>query len=104
VVRTWEQAVGRSEKTVDPAAATAALEKRDRLCEQTMQMFLPAHLSAEVFNLVPQTSILRRSLRCRWHRPKILPLISRGKFPRSFTDKGRVFVGQSVPVHVVPLK
>jgi len=36
-----EQEAGRSEKTVDPAAAiaTAALE-RDRLCEQTMQMFL----------------------------------------------------------------
>ncbi|MBD1211501.1 MAG: glucokinase, partial [Dolichospermum circinale Clear-D4] len=44
-VRTWEQEAGKSEKTVDPAAliGNAALEKSDRLSEQTMQLFIEAY-------------------------------------------------------------
>ncbi len=43
-VRTWEREIGR-EKSGDPAAtiAQAALEKRDRLSEQTMHIFIDAY-------------------------------------------------------------
>ena len=42
MVKEWEHEIGLGEATVDPAAAIskAALEKRDRLCEQTMQIFV----------------------------------------------------------------
>ncbi len=103
VVRTWEQESGRSEKTVDPAAAiaTAALEKRDRLCEQTMQMFVLAY-GAEAGNLALKLLPYGGLYVAGGIAPKILPLIQEGSFLEAFTDKGRVSsLLKSVPVHVV---
>lgn len=103
VVKTWEQQAGHSEKTVDPAAAiaTAALEKRDRLCEQTMQMFVLAY-GAEAGNLALKLLPYGGLYVAGGIAPKVLPLIQEGSFLEAFTDKGRVSsLLKSVPVHVV---
>jgi glucokinase len=103
VVRTWEQQAGCSEKTVDPAAAiaTAALEKRDRLCEQTMQLFVEAY-GAEAGNLALKLLPYGGVYVAGGIAPKILPLIQEGRFLQAFTNKGRVSsLLKSIPVHIV---
>lgn len=103
IIRTWEQAAGHSEKTVDPAAtiATAALEKRDRLCEQTMQMFVEAY-GAEAGNLALKLLPYGGLYVAGGIAAKILPLIQEGSFIHAFTHKGRVSpLLERVPVHVV---
>jgi glucokinase len=103
VVRTWEQEAGRSEKTVDPAAAiaAAALEKRDRLCEQTMQLFVLAY-GAEAGNLALKLLPYGGLYIAGGIAAKNLPLIQEGSFLQAFTDKGRMSsLLKSVPVHVV---
>ncbi len=52
IVRIWEQEAGQPEKSVDPGAAigSAALAGSDRLCEQTLQLFIEAY-GAEAGNL-----------------------------------------------------
>ncbi len=103
IVRTWEQEAGKAEKTVEPAShiSAAALEKRDRLCEQTMQIFLEAY-GAEAGNfalkLLPYGGIYIAG----GIAAKILPLIEEGSFLDAFTQKGRMStLLERVPVHVV---
>ncbi|MFM2432337.1 MAG: hypothetical protein RLZZ511_3551 [Cyanobacteriota bacterium] len=52
IVTQWESEIGRSHKSVDPAAAIskAAIAQSDRLSEQTMELFLGAY-GAEAGNL-----------------------------------------------------
>ncbi len=103
IVKTWEQETGRSEKTVDPAAAiaTAALEKRDRLCEQTLQMFVEAY-GAEAGNLALKLLPYGGLYVAGGIAAKILALIQEGSFLRAFGQKGRVSpLLERVPVHVV---
>lgn len=103
VVQTWEQQIGQSEKTVDPAAtiATAALEKRDRLCEQTMQLFVAAY-GAEAGNLALKLLPYGGIYVAGGIAAKNLPLFQEGSFLRAFTDKGRVSpLLENVPVHIV---
>lgn len=91
IIRTWERETGRTEKSVDPAAviAQAALEKRDRLCEQTLQMFVEAY-GAEAGNLALKLLPYGGLYVAGGIAAKILPLIQEGNFLRAFGQKGRV--------------
>jgi len=103
VIRTWEHETGRTEKSVDPAAviAKAALEKRDRLCEQTLQMFVEAY-GAEAGNLALKLLPYGGLYVAGGIAAKILILIQEGQFLRAFGQKGRVSsLLERVPVHVV---
>lgn len=103
IIKTWEQETGRSEKSVDPAAtiAVAALEKRDRLCEQTMQMFVEAY-GTEAGNLALKLLPYGGLYVAGGIAAKILPLIKEGNFLRAFGQKGRVSsLLERVPVQVV---
>ncbi|NEQ22103.1 MAG: glucokinase [Microcoleus sp. SIO2G3] len=103
VIRTWEHETGRTEKSVDPAAAIAqaALEKRDRLCEQTLQMFVEAY-GAEAGNLALKLLPYGGLYVAGGIAAKILTLIQEGQFLRAFGQKGRVSsLLERVPVHVV---
>lgn len=103
VIRTWEHETGRTEKSVDPAAAIAqaALEKRDRLCEQTLQMFVEAY-GAEAGNLALKLLPYGGLYVAGGIAAKILILIQEGQFLRAFGQKGRVSsLLERVPVHVV---
>lgn len=103
IIRTWERETGRTEKSVDPAAviAQAALEKRDRLCEQTLQMFVEAY-GAEAGNLALKLLPYGGLYVAGGIAAKILPLIQEGHFLRAFGQKGRVSpLLEKVSVHVV---
>ncbi|GAB4181654.1 MAG: glucokinase [Coleofasciculaceae cyanobacterium] len=103
IVRTWERETGRTEKSVDPAAAIAraALEKRDRLCQQTLQMFVEAY-GAEAGNLALKLLPYGGLYVAGGIAAKILPLIQDGSFLRAFSEKGRVSpLLEKVPIHVV---
>ncbi|HAJ60899.1 MAG TPA: glucokinase, partial [Cyanobacteria bacterium UBA8543] len=103
IIRTWEQETGRTEKSVDPAAAIAkaALEKRDRLSEQTMQMFVEAY-GTEAGNLALKLLPYGGLYVAGGIAAKILPLIKEGSFLRAFGEKGRVSpLLEKVPVNIV---
>ncbi len=103
VIKTWEQETGRKEKTVDPAAAiaNAALQKRDRLSEQTLQIFIEAY-GAEAGNLALKLLPYGGLYIAGGIAAKILPLIKEGSFLRAFGQKGRVStLLEQVPVHIV---
>lgn len=103
VIKTWEQETGRTEKSVDPAAtiAKAALEKSDRLCEQTLQMFVEAY-GAEAGNLALKLLPYGGLYVAGGIAGKILPMIKAGQFLRAFGQKGRVSsLLERVPIHVV---
>jgi glucokinase len=102
-MRTWEKETGRSEKSVDPAAAIAkaALEQSDRLCEQTLQMFVEAY-GAEAGNLALKLLPYGGLYVAGGIAAKILPLMKEGSFLRAFGQKGRVSpLLEKVPVHLV---
>ena len=103
VVRTWEREMGRSEKSVDPAAeiAKAALQKSDRLSEQTLKLFVEAY-GAEAGNLALKLLPYGGLYIAGGIAAKILPLMQDGTFLRTFTEKGRVSpLLENVPVHIV---
>lgn len=103
VVKVWEQEVGKTDKTVDPAAtiAMAALEKRDRLSEQTMQLFVEAY-GAEAGNVALKLLPYGGFYLAGGIAPKILPLIEEGSLMRAFRRKGRMEpLLEQIPVHVV---
>ncbi|MEB3178913.1 MAG: glucokinase [Nostocaceae cyanobacterium] len=103
IVRTWEQQAGRSEKTVDPGAAiaSAALGGRDRLSEQTMQLFVEAY-GAEAGNLALKLLPYGGLYIAGGIAAKILPLMQEGSFLFSFSQKGRMrSLLEDVPVHIV---
>jgi len=103
VMRTWEQEIGQSEKTIDPAAiiAITALEKGDYLCEKTMEMFVEAY-GAEAGNLALKLLPYGGLYIAGGIAAKILPLIESGNFMRAFTHKGRMdCLLETIPVNVV---
>lgn len=103
IVRTWEQEAGRQEKSVDPGAVIgkAALEKSDRLCEQTMQLFVEAY-GAEAGNLALKLLPYGGLYVAGGIAPKILPLIQQDRFLLNFTQKGRMRpLLEDIPLHVV---
>ena len=103
VVRTWESQVGRSEKTVDPAASIskAAIEGTDPLSEKTMQMFVEAY-GAEAGNLALKLLPYGGLYIAGGIAAKNLPLMTEGSFLDAFTLKGRMrSLMERVPVHVI---
>ena len=103
VVHQWEAEIGRSEKTVDAAAAIAlaALEGRDRLSQQALQMFVAAY-GAEAGNFALKLLPYGGLYVAGGIAAKILPLIQAGGFLSAFTSKGRLSnLLERVPVHVV---
>lgn len=103
IVRQWEQETGRSEKTVDPAAAIsqAALEKRDRLSQQTLQMFVEAY-GAEAGNLALKLLPYGGLYVAGGIAAKILPLMQEGTFLQAFIEKGRMRnLMEQIPVSIV---
>ncbi|MDZ8185310.1 MAG: glucokinase [Nostoc sp. ChiSLP02] len=103
VVRTWEQEAGKEEKSVDPGAVigTAALEKRDRLSEQTLQLFIEAY-GAEAGNLALKLLPYGGLYIAGGIAPKILPLIQNSSFLLNFTQKGRMRpLLEEIPVYII---
>ncbi|MDM9381030.1 glucokinase [Chlorogloeopsis sp. ULAP01] len=103
IVRTWEQEAGKQEKSVDPGAAigTAAVQGSDRLCEETMQLFVEAY-GAEAGNLALKLLPYGGLYVAGGIAPKILPLIKKGEFLLNFTYKGRMRpLLEEIPVHIV---
>lgn len=103
VVRSWEQEAGRQEKSVDPGAVIgkAALQKSDRLCEQTMQLFVEAY-GAEAGNLALKLLPYGGLYVAGGIAPKILPLIQEDRFLLNFTQKGRMRqLLEDIPVHII---
>lgn len=103
IVKSWEQQIGHREKTVDPAAAiaTAALEKRDSLSEQTMQLFVEAY-GAEAGNLALKLLPYNGLYVAGGIAAKNLALLQSGSFLRAFRSKGRMnSLLESIPVYIV---
>ncbi|GAA6614441.1 glucokinase [Scytonema sp. NUACC26] len=103
IVRTWEQEAGKQEKSVDPGAVIgkAALQKTDRLSEQTMELFVGAY-GAEAGNLALKLLPYGGLYVAGGIAPKILPLIQEDKFMLNFTQKGRMrSLLEDIPVHII---
>jgi glucokinase len=103
VVRAWESQAGRSEKSVDPAAAIskAALENSDRLSEKTMQIFIEAY-GSEAGNLALKLLPYGGVYIAGGIVTKTLPLFQEGNFLYAFTHKGRMAsIMERIPVHAV---
>lgn len=102
IIRTWESEAG-IEKTVDPARniIEAALEKSDRLCEQTMRIFTEVY-GAEAGNLALKLLPYGGLYVAGEIATQILPLIQEGCFLRAFSNKGRVSaLLDKIPIHIV---
>lgn len=102
-IRTWEQQMGKSEKTVDPAAviSQAAIAGTDSLCEQAMNLFVAAY-GAEAGNLALKLLPYGGLYIAGGIAAKNLPLLDRAGFMHHFETKGRVSrLLESVPVAVV---
>ncbi|MBD2664792.1 glucokinase [Richelia sinica FACHB-800] len=102
-VRTWEQEAGQPEKTVDPGAiiGSAAVEGRDRLAEQTLQIFVEAY-GAEAGNLALKLLPYGGLYIAGGIAAKILPLLQNGSFLLNFTEKGRMRpLLEEIPVHII---
>ncbi|MBD2445832.1 glucokinase [Nostoc sp. FACHB-152] len=103
IVRTWEQEAGQQEKSVDPGAAIgkAAVQKSDRLCEQTLQLFVDAY-GAEAGNLALKLLPYGGLYIAGGIAPKILPLIQNGNFLLNFSQKGRMrSILEEIPVYII---
>ncbi len=103
IVRTWEQQAGQAEKTVDPGAAIgkAAVERCDRLSEQTLQIFIDAY-GAEAGNLALKLLPYGGLYIAGGIAPKILSLIENSNFLLNFTQKGRMRpLLEEIPVHII---
>lgn len=103
IVRTWEQQAGQAEKSVDPGAAIgkAAVQKCDRLSEQTLQLFIDAY-GAEAGNLALKLLPYGGLYIAGGIAPKILPLIENSNFLLNFSQKGRMRpLLEEIPVHII---
>jgi glucokinase len=103
IVRTWEQEAGQEEKSVDPGAVigNAALQGSDRLCQQTLQLFIDAY-GAEAGNLALKLLPYGGLYIAGGIAPKILPLIQNSGFLLNFTQKGRMrSLLEEIPVYII---
>ncbi|WP_138502111.1 glucokinase [Nostoc sp. PA-18-2419] len=103
IVRTWEQEAGQEERSVDPGAVIgrAAVEKRDRLSEQTLQLFIEAY-GTEAGNLALKLLPYGGLYIAGGIAPKILPLIQDSGFLLNFTQKGRMRpLLEDIPVYII---
>lgn len=103
IVKEWEHQIGLGEATVDPAAAIskAALEKRDRLSEQTMEIFVENY-GSEAGNLALKLLPYNGLYIAGGIAAKILPMLETYGFMDAFYNKGRMKpILSKIPVHVV---
>ncbi|MEM7726122.1 MAG: glucokinase [Cyanobacteria bacterium P01_A01_bin.45] len=103
VIRAWEEQAGMKEKSVDPGAAigNAAINKSDRLCEQTMEIFVEVY-GAEAGNLALKLLPYGGLYIAGGIAPKILTLMKSGHFLLNFTQKGRMrSLLEDIPVKVI---
>jgi glucokinase len=103
IYQSWLQELGKEEKTVDLAAeiSKAAIAQSDRLCQQTMRLFVEAY-GSEAGNLALKLLPYGGLYVAGGISAKILPLLQQGDFMKAFKAKGRVSaVLDKIPVHVV---
>lgn len=99
-VRAWEQG---KDPDIDPAAiiAQGALEKRDRLCCETLDLFIDAY-GAEAGNLALKLLPYGGLYIAGGIAPKVLPLLKTDRFINAFLDKGRLSgVLKQIPIQVI---
>jgi glucokinase len=102
-IQIWQQEMGKSEKTVDPGAVIgkAALDRQDPLSEQTLQMFVELY-GAEAGNLALKLLPYGGMYVAGGIAPKILPLLTDGRFLSAFGRKGRMSpLLERIPLHIV---
>jgi glucokinase len=100
---TWQQELGKAEKTIDLSAeiSRAALTGKDYLCTQTLNLFVEAY-GAEAGNLCLKLLPYGGLYVAGGIAAKILPLLQAGNFMQAFCDKGRMSAQMAkFPVHVV---
>lgn len=98
-IRSWEQ----QKNTIDPAAiiSQAALNKSDRLCIKTMEMFVEAY-GAETGNLALKLLPYGGIYIAGGIAAKILPLMKEERFLLAFKEKGRMSpLLDKIPLHIV---
>lgn len=103
VVTTWEKEIGITPKSVDPAAAIskAALQDKDALAKQTMDMFISAY-GAEAGNLALKLLPYGGLYIAGGIAAKNLELLKGDTFLDAFTHKGRMSkLLEDIPVRVV---
>lgn len=103
IVRNWEQQAGHTDKSVDAGAAigAAALQGSDRLCLQTLQLFVDIY-GAEAGNLALKLLPHGGLYIAGGIAAKILPLMEKGGFLLNFTQKGRMRpLLEDIPVHII---
>jgi len=101
IIRNWEEQKITSNKMIDPAVAIsqAALKKSDRLCLQTMSMFVEAY-AVETGNLALKLLPGGGVYLAGGIAAKILPLREDGHFISIFKEKMNNVL-EKIPVHVV---
>ncbi|ELR97165.1 glucokinase [Gloeocapsa sp. PCC 73106] len=103
IYETWEAELGKSEKTVDLAAAVSqgAHSGSDYLCEQTMKLFMEAY-GCEAGNLALKLLPYGGVYIAGGIAGKNLDLITQGHFMQTFHQKGRLSpLMAKFPVYVV---
>ncbi|PSB05250.1 glucokinase [Merismopedia glauca] len=103
LVRSWEKQAETPEIEINPAGAIAqaAIEKRDRLCEETMRLFVQAY-GAEVGNFALKLLPYGGMYVAGGIAPKNLPLLKTEGFLDAFVNKGRMKpLLDSIPLHIV---
>ncbi len=103
IYRTWQQELGKAEKTIDLSAeiSRAALTGDDYLCTQAINLFIEAY-GAEAGNLCLKLLPYGGLYVAGGIAAKMLPLMQAGGFMQAFRDKGRMSAQMAkFPVHVV---
>lgn len=103
VLQAWEQEATQIKTLVDPAAAIAqaALQETDPLCQRTLSLFVEAY-GAEAGNLALKLLPYGGLYIAGGVAAKILPLLQKGEFLKTFHAKGRMgLLLHKVPIHVV---
>lgn len=101
--QTWQQEVGKEEKTVDLAAIVSqhAIAQTDYLCIETMNLFVRAY-GAEAGDLALKLLPYGGLYIAGGIAGKNLPLLQQGGFVEAFNQKGRVSSAiEKIPIHVV---
>ncbi|MDX2228366.1 MAG: glucokinase [Leptolyngbyaceae cyanobacterium bins.349] len=100
---TWQQEIGKEEKTVDLAAMISqhAIHETDYLCIETMNLFVRAY-GAEAGNLALKLLPYGGVYIAGGIAGKNLPLLQQGDFVEAFNQKGRVSSAiEQIPIYVV---
>ena len=103
VFKTWEQEIGKEQKTVDLAAeiSKAAVKQHDYLCQKTMELFVQAY-GAEAGNLALKLLPYGGLYIAGGIAAKNLPLMQQGTFMQAFLRKGRMSsLLKEIPVRIV---